>query len=240
MRPKCLKGGLIPVMMLEEVSKFYRGRRETLALSSVNLTVEDGQFVAVVGASGSGKSTLMNILGLLDRPSSGGYWIDGQDVARWSDARLAKLRNRTIGFVFQSFNLVPTLSARENVELPLVYRNMPPRERRVAAEHWLVRLGLEHRMEYRPSELSGGQQQRVALARALASNPKILLADEPTGNLDDTSTRDIMHIFEQLHGQGQTIVLITHDARFAAVADRIVALERGVLRPEAEAASHAN
>lgn len=228
------------VLQLNGVSKIYHGRVTTTALSCIDLTVPEGEFLAIVGPSGSGKSTLMNIIGLLDRPTTGQYWIDGLEVGRWSDAHLAGLRNRTIGFVFQSFNLVPTLSARENVELPLVYRSLAPRVRRQSAEAWLKRLGLGHRMDYRPHELSGGQQQRVAVARALAGSPKILLADEPTGNLDDASRRDVTKIFEELRGSGQTIVLITHDAQFAAVADRRLRLADGILEMEARAASHAN
>lgn len=227
------------MLSLRNVSKVYTGRITALALKSIDLTVERGEFVAVIGPSGSGKSTLMNIIGLLDRPSSGEYWIDGQEVSRWSDAKTARIRNRTLGFVYQSFNLVHALSARENVELPLVYRSMAPRERRLRAEKWLSQLGLGARLDHRPAELSGGQQQRVALARALVGEPPVLLADEPTGNLDDASARDIIRLFEDIRKQGQTIVLITHDRRFAAVADRTVTLASGILTP-GTAASHAN
>ncbi|NMP22070.1 ABC transporter ATP-binding protein [Sulfobacillus harzensis] len=228
------------MLVLEQVGKIYPGRRNAPALSDVDLTVADGEFLAVVGPSGSGKSTLMNIIGLLDRPTTGRYWLMGEEVGRWADRRLAKFRNRTIGFVFQSFNLVPTLTARENVELPLIYRGMPPRRRREVADHWLSELGLEHRLDYRPQELSGGQQQRVAVARALAAEPKLLLADEPTGNLDEQSSNDIMRLFQQLHREGQTIVLITHDRQFARVADRAVTIESGRLVSPREGALHAN
>lgn len=228
------------MLQLTDIAKIYGGRRRTAALTDINLSVADGEFLAIVGPSGSGKSTLMNIMGLLDRPSSGRYWLAGEEVSAWSDRRMAQLRNRAIGFVFQSFNLVPTLSARENVELPLVYRGVAPRVRRQVSERWLRRVGLDHRLDYRPAELSGGQQQRVAVARALAGDPKFLLADEPTGNLDDASTREMMRIFEHVREQGQTIVMITHDARFAAVADRMVQLDGGHLTAAEGVSSHAN
>ena len=227
------------MLVLRDIGKEYTERIKSLALRSVNLVVDRDEFLAVVGPSGSGKTTLMNIMGLLDHPTSGQYWLDGQEVTRWSDRRLAHIRNRSIGFVHQSFNLIPTLSARENVELPLVYRQIAPQKRRRAAEQWLERLGLSDRMAHRPGELSGGQQQRVAMARALIGNPKVLLADEPTGNLDDPSAAEIMKILEELCYRGQTVILITHNSRFAKAADRIVALREGTLQ-SGEAESFAN
>ena len=227
------------MIVLEQIAKTYPGRRRTPALVNINLTVHEGEFVAVVGPSGSGKSTLMNILGLLDRPSEGRYWLQGNEVQRWSDRRLASLRNRTIGFVFQSFNLVPTLTARENVELPLVYRNVPPRRRREVADYWLRKLGLDHRLDYRPHELSGGQQQRAAVARAMAAEPRLLLADEPTGNLDEKTSQEMMRVFKQVQREGQTVVLITHNSDFAAMADRVVRIEGGQLASCTEGRSHA-
>lgn len=227
------------MLVLRDISKVYTGRVETVALRSISLTVGRGEFLAVVGPSGSGKSTLMNIIGLLDRPTTGRYWIDDREVTRWSDKKIAAIRNRTLGFVHQSFNLIPTLSARENVELPLVYRRVAPRQRRRLAAQWLSRLGLEDRIDHRPQELSGGQQQRVALARALVASPKVLLADEPTGNLDDVSARDIMRLFAEINDQGQTIVLITHDRRFAKEAHRVVTMADGSLTGE-EAPTYAN
>lgn len=227
------------MIVLDQIAKTYPGRRRTPALANINLAIHEGEFVAVVGPSGSGKSTLMNILGLLDRPSEGRYWLQGHEVQRWSDRRLAALRNRTIGFVFQSFNLVPTLTARENVELPLVYRNVPPRRRREAADYWLRQLGLDQRLDYRPHELSGGQQQRVAIARAMAAEPRLLLADEPTGNLDEQTSEDIMQLFKRVQQEGQTVVLITHNSEFAAMADRVVRIEGGQLVVRAEGRSHA-
>jgi putative ABC transport system ATP-binding protein len=221
------------LLNLVNVSKIYTGRMRTPALNHVNLLVERGEFLAIVGPSGSGKSTLMNIIGLLDRPTTGEYWLDGQEVSRWPDTKMAVSRNRTLGFVYQSFNLIPTLSARENVELPLVYRRVPPRERHQRATAWLTRLGLGTRLDHRPQELSGGQQQRVALARALVGAPEVLLADEPTGNLDDATTREILKLFQDINSQGQTIILITHDRTLAAVTDRVVSLVGGNLKAEA-------
>ena len=227
------------MLTMRDISKIYTGRVKTTALKSINMTISAGEFVAVVGPSGSGKSTLMNIMGLLDRPTTGRYWIDGVEVGRFSDRRLSRLRNQTLGFVHQHFNLISTLSARENVELPLIYRSVSPRERKLRAEQWLDRVGLADRLHYRPAELSGGQQQRVAIARALIGDPKILLADEPTGNLDDVSARDVSRVFDELHEEGQTIVLITHDRRFASAADRVLLLTRGTLN-DGVVASYAN
>ncbi len=220
------------MLVLRNISKIYRGRSPAIALQGINLTVPHGEFLAVVGASGSGKSTLLNILGLLDRPTAGDYWIEGKTMTGWSDAHIARTRNETLGFVYQAFNLIPTLSARENVELPLVYRQVAPKVRQRRAEEWLHRVGLSDRMNHYPAELSGGQQQRVAIARALAAGPQVLFADEPTGNLDEESTDEMIRIFNEIHANGQTIVLITHDQHLALSADRVVRLAHGRLVSE--------
>jgi putative ABC transport system ATP-binding protein len=219
------------VLTLENVSKNY-GAGETMvqALRSVSLEVNRGDFVAIIGPSGSGKSTLMNILGCLDVPSTGRYLFAGDDVMRLSDDQLARIRNLRIGFVFQQFHLLKKLSAWRNVELPLLYRRA--RGRREKALAALSMVGLDHRVDHTPNELSGGQQQRVAIARALVTDPELILADEPTGNLDTTSTAEILAILNQLHGDGRTIVLITHDPEIAAVAARVVRISDGVLTEE--------
>ncbi|MCY0878233.1 MAG: ABC transporter ATP-binding protein [Firmicutes bacterium] len=214
---------------VQSLSRIYPHPCRTVALQEITLTVRPGEWLAIVGPSGSGKTTLANILGLMDRPSSGRYWLDGRDVTALSDRERALVRNRLLGFVYQSFHLIPTLTARENVELPLVYRGVPRRRRRELAEAWLCRLGLEGRLHHRPFELSGGQQQRVALARALIGSPRLLLADEPTGNLDEENARDMRRLFSELRDQGQTIILITHDWALAQSADRIARLEAGRL-----------
>jgi len=204
---------------LQKVTKIYRlGEVEVRALWEVDLRVEERDFLALMGPSGSGKSTLLHILGLLDRPTAGKVLWEGQDVTRLNGARLAELRGRRIGFVFQMFNLVPNLTALENVELPLIFLGVPPRERRKRAEEALKRLGLGDRLRHRPNQLSGGQQQRVALARALVTDPALLIADEPTGNLDTATGREILGIFSELNQQGRTIVLATHDPEAAEVA----------------------
>jgi putative ABC transport system ATP-binding protein len=204
---------------LEKVSKIYRlGEVDVPALRGVDLSVQAGDFLALMGPSGSGKSTLLHILGLLDRPTTGKVLWEGQDVTRLNGARLAELRGRRIGFVFQMFNLVHNLTALENVELPLIFLGVPARERRKRAEETLVRLGLGDRLRHRPSQLSGGQQQRVALARALVTDPALLIADEPTGNLDTATGREILGLFRELNEQGRTVVLATHDPEAAAVA----------------------
>lgn len=212
---------------LERVSKVYEGGERVTALADVSLTIDRGEFVAVVGQSGSGKSTLMNILGCLDLPSGGRYRLDGVDVSRASAATLAQVRSRQIGFVFQGFHLIPSLTALENVELPLIYRGMGRDERRRRAEESLRRVGLSQRMRHRPNELSGGQQQRVAIARALAAQPPLILADEPTGNLDSTSGAEIMAMLHALHQDGHTVVLITHDAAVAQQAQRRIEIKDG-------------
>jgi len=197
------------------------------ALRSVTLTIEDGEFVAIVGTPGSGKSTMMNILGCLDAPTSGRYRLDGVDVAGLSDNQLAAIRNRKIGFVFQSFNLVPRTSALTNVELPLVYAGVGRAARRRRAIEALDSVGMRQRLDHLPSELSGGQQQRVAVARAIVTNPSLILADEPTGNLDSASTDDVLGIFDELNDEGRTVVLITHEDHVAARARRVVRLADG-------------
>ena len=213
---------------LENIRKIYSlGGEEVHALDGVSLSVAEHEFVAIVGASGSGKSTLMNIIGCLDTPDEGSYYIDGQDVTELSEKELAIMRNRKIGFIFQQFNLLPKLTAFENVELPLIYQGVPGRERKERVEQALERVGLSARMHHRPNQLSGGQQQRVAVARALATRPSLILADEPTGNLDSKSTRDIMNLIHELHDQGNTIILITHDNGVAEEAERQVRILDG-------------
>jgi putative ABC transport system ATP-binding protein len=222
------------VLTLENVSKTY-GAGETMvrALSGVDLVVRRGDFVAIIGPSGSGKSTLMNILGCLDIPTSGRYLFAGEDVMQMRDDQLAHIRNLRIGFVFQQFHLLKKLTAWRNVELPLLYRRAS--RRREKAMRALEMVGLDHRVDHTPNQLSGGQQQRVAIARALVTDPELILADEPTGNLDTASTKDILSILEQLHRDGRTIVLITHDPEIASVAPRIVRISDGVLTEESAA-----
>ncbi|BDG09935.1 ABC transporter ATP-binding protein [Anaeromyxobacter paludicola] len=217
-----------PLLSLEGLRRHYLVGGEVVhALDGVSFEVRRGEWVAVVGQSGSGKSTLMNILGCLDTPTGGRYRINGQDVAGLSDDALADLRNREIGFVFQTFQLLPRATALANVELPLVYRGVPRRERRVRAEAALTAVGLAQRMHHRPNELSGGQRQRVAVARALVGEPSLLLADEPTGNLDSATGEEIVRLFSELHARGHTIVLVTHEPRLAARCPRAVRLSDG-------------
>lgn len=216
------------IIRLEHISKIYHpGENEIRALSDVSLTIHKGEFVAIVGQSGSGKSTLMNLLGCLDTPTDGAYILEGSDVSTLSDQQLSAIRNRQIGFIFQGFNLIPSLTALENVELPLIYRGVGREERRRAARESLERVGLSNRMRHRPAEMSGGQQQRVAIARAIAAHPPILLADEPTGNLDSTSGADVMDILRSLNRDGHTVILITHDSGIAAAIDRVVHIQDG-------------
>lgn len=213
---------------LQNIRKIYNlGDEEVRALDGVSLKVQEREFVAIVGASGSGKSTLMNMIGCLDTPDEGEYYIDGQNVTEMSERELSTMRNRKIGFIFQQFNLLPKLTAYENVELPLIYQGLPGKERHARVEEALSRVGLANRMKHRPNQLSGGQQQRVAVARALATHPSLILADEPTGNLDSKSTRDIMELIHELHRQGNTIVLITHDDDIAQEAQRQVRIMDG-------------
>ena len=213
---------------VKNVYKIYNpGENEVRALDGISVTIDHGEFVAIVGHSGSGKSTFMNMLGCLDTPTSGDYYLDGVNVAGMTDDELSDIRNKQIGFIFQGFNLIPSLTAQENVELPLVYRGMPAEQRRQLAEEALTRVGMEHRMSHRPSELSGGQQQRVAIARAIAARPPIIMADEPTGNLDTRSGEDVMKILHELNEEGRTIVLITHDNDIARQATRAIRIIDG-------------
>ena len=222
--------GGVALIELVDVEKVYRlGRVEVQALRGVSLTIEAGEFVSIMGPSGSGKSTLMNILGCLDRPTRGIYRLDGQDVSRLNEAALADIRNRRIGFVFQSFHLLKDLSARENVELPLVYRGVAAAERRRRALAALEAVGLAQRVHHRPHEMSGGEQQRVAIARALAAEPAVLLADEPTGNLDSRNSEEIMRIFASLNDRGLTIVQVTHEEEIARYSRRIIYVRDGRL-----------
>jgi putative ABC transport system ATP-binding protein len=217
-----------PIIRLDRVSRTYEmGRVAVHALSDVSLTVGDGEFLAIVGPSGSGKSTMMNILGCLDRPSTGQYVLAGTPVAELDDDSLARVRSRTIGFVFQSYNLLPRTTALDNVMTPLLYQNVSRRDRMSRATAALERLGLGDRLDHEPSELSGGQQQRVAIARALVTNPALLLADEPTGNLDSASGQEVMALLRELNATGRTIVLITHDVDVAATASRQIHLHDG-------------
>ena len=215
---------------IRDLEKTYQMGEETVAaLAGVSLTIERGENVAIVGPSGSGKSTLMNIVGGLDRPSRGTYRFDGEDVSHFDDNALADFRNRRIGFVFQSFQLLPRLSALQNVELPMIYAGMDKAERRARARRMLERVGLGSRMGHRPTQMSGGQQQRVAIARALANSPDLLLADEPTGALDTQTGADVMALFKALNAEGLTLVTVTHDVEVAAEADRRITFRDGLV-----------
>ena len=213
---------------VRNVYKIYNpGENEVRALDGVSLTIEEGEFVAIIGQSGSGKSTLMNMLGLLDTCTSGEYYMDGIDVSHMSDDELSEIRSKKIGFIFQGFNLISSLTAKGNVELPLVYRGMKRSEREKLSAKALEMVGLEKRMYHRPAQMSGGQQQRVAIARAIAAKPPLILADEPTGNLDSHSGKDVMKIIHHLHSEGRTIILITHDNGIAAEAQRVIRIQDG-------------
>ena len=212
--------GLIEI---QDMCKIYNpGENEVRALDHVNLSIDKNEFVAIIGQSGSGKSTLMNMLGCLDVPTSGTYILNGQDVSGLTDDELSDIRNHEIGFIFQGFNLIAGLTALENVELPLIYRGVGKKEREKLSETALKKVGLSARIDHKPSEMSGGQQQRVAIARAIAQAPPVILADEPTGNLDSGSTKEIMGILKELHAEGRTVILITHDNEIAARAKRII------------------
>ena len=215
---------------LRDIKKIYKmGGQELAALNGINLDIKRGEFAALMGPSGSGKSTLMNILGCLDRPTVGSYELEGNEVAHLSDDELAVMRNKHIGFVFQNFNLLSRISSLENVALPLVYAGLGASERRKRAQQVLEAVGLGDRAEHLPNELSGGQRQRVAIARALVNNPEIIMADEPTGNLDTKSTKEIMEIFQEMHGRGKTIILVTHEPEIAVCANRQLLVRDGVI-----------
>ena len=218
-------------MSLIEIKDMYKiynpGENEVRAIDGVNLTIEHGEFVAIIGQSGSGKSTLMNMLGLLDIPTSGKYLLNGKDVDGLTDDELSEIRNKEIGFIFQGFNLITSLTATENVELPLVYRGMKKDERNKLAVEALDRVGLSHRLDHLPKQMSGGQQQRVAIARAVAARPPIILADEPTGALDSKTGNDVIEFLKKLHSEGTTIVLITHDNGIASRIPRVVRIHDG-------------
>lgn len=217
-----------PLIRLSNISKIYNpGENEVRALDHVSLSIERGEFAAVIGHSGSGKSTLMNILGCLDTPTEGDYLLNGVQVASMSDNELARVRNQEIGFVFQGFNLIANLNALENVELPLIYRGIDKKDRREMAEKALDMVGLANRARHKPSEMSGGQQQRVAIARAIAAEPPVILADEPTGNLDSKSSEEIIEILKGLHEMGRTVIMITHDASIAAKTERNIRIMDG-------------
>ncbi|HSN68739.1 MAG TPA: ABC transporter ATP-binding protein [Thermoanaerobaculia bacterium] len=218
-------GAIIDMLKIRKV--YDTGKIKVEALKGIDLRIERGEFVAVVGPSGSGKSTLMNLIGCLDTATDGTYRLAGEDVQGLSRDQLADVRNRRVGFVFQNFNLLPHISAFENVELPMIFGGVPPKERRERASELLTRVGLGDRQDHKPTELSGGQMQRVAIARALAMNPDILLADEPTGNLDTSSGSDIMAVFSELWEQGRTLVIITHDPALAKRANRVVTVQDG-------------
>ena len=225
---KNTSAGKIPLIQLKDIYKIYQmGDEEVRASDGISLTIEKGEFVAIVGKSGSGKSTCMNIIGCLDVPTSGAYLLDGQDVGRMDRNQLAEIRNKMLGFIFQQYNLLPKLNLQENVEVPLMYAGVPKAERHERARLALELVGLGDKLKHKPNQLSGGQQQRVSIARALVRNPPVILADEPTGALDSHTGREVLGLLQQLHKQGHTVVLITHDNSIAVQADRIIRLEDG-------------
>lgn len=218
------------MITLRDITKVYEiGGERVCALSHASMDIAEGEFVSIVGPSGSGKSTMMNIIGCLDTADEGEYILDGISIEQYSEQELARIRNQKIGFIFQNFNLLPRLTAEENVELPLIYQKIPAAERKQRVQEALRRVELSHRMGHRPTELSGGQQQRVAIARALVTRPSLFLADEPTGNLDSRTGEEIMGLFHELHDRGNTIVLITHDAQVAEEADRKIRIRDGMV-----------
>lgn len=221
------------IIRIEDMYKVYNpGEDEVRALDGVSLSVQEGEFVAIVGHSGSGKSTLMNMLGCLDIPTSGKYYLRGQDISELSDNELSDIRNQEIGFIFQGFNLIPNIDALGNVELPLIYRGISKKERRRVSREALDMVGLGKRMTHKPAEMSGGQQQRVAVARAIAAKPPIILADEPTGNLDSHSTQEILNILKALHRLGKTVIIITHDSDIASQAERVIKICDGKIEAD--------
>ena len=229
-----------PIIRIRDLTRHYVMGTETVqALRGVSLDIARNEYVAIMGPSGSGKSTMMNMIGCLDTPTGGEYWLNGQEVSQLTDDQLARVRNKEIGFVFQTFNLLPRATSLHNVELPLVYAGVSAWDRRARASAALGRVGLGNRMDHRPNELSGGQRQRVAIARALVNEPSILLADEPTGNLDSTTSEEIMQVFSELHRQGQTIIMVTHEADIAAHAERTVVLRDGKVESDRIAAGAA-
>lgn len=220
---------------IQDISKIYNpGENEVRALDHISLTIQKGEFVAIIGQSGSGKSTLMNMIGCLDVPTEGTYILNGQNVSKLSDNELSDIRNQEIGFIFQGFNLIANLTAQENVELPLIYRGVPKKERHELSVAALKKVGLAHRMDHRPSEMSGGQQQRVAIARAIAQAPPVILADEPTGNLDSASSMEILDILKQLYAENRTVILITHDNDIAKQAKRVIRIKDGKIERDYE------
>ncbi len=221
------------VIITQNISKTYgKNPLQVVALQETNLTIKQGDYIAIIGPSGSGKSTLMNLLGCLDKPSSGKIYIDGRDVSILSDNELARIRREEIGFIFQKYNLIPTLNALENVELTMGFAGVNSRERTVRAKRLLENVGLSKRLTHKPSEMSGGEQQRVAIARALANNPSIILADEPTGNVDSKSGENIMSILEEVNGKGETIIIVTHNMMIAKRAKRVLQIQDGVVKED--------
>jgi putative ABC transport system ATP-binding protein len=218
---------------LKNISKYYgEGERQVTALENISIQINKGEFVAIAGPSGSGKSTLMNMIGCIDTQSNGEYYLDGTNITDMSDDELSEIRNKKIGFIFQGFNLISNLTAAENVELPLIYRGISKPLRKELSKKALEKVSLSHRLTHRPSQMSGGQQQRVAIARAIAAEPPIILADEPTGNLDSRSGKEVMRILYDLNSQGKTIILITHDDTVAAKAARVIRISDGVIESD--------
>ena len=216
---------------IQDISKIYNpGENEVRALDHISLTIQKGEFVAIIGQSGSGKSTLMNMIGCLDVPTEGTYILNGQNVSKLSDNELSDIRNQEIGFIFQGFNLIANLTAQENVELPLIYRGVPKKERHELSVAALKKVGLAHRMDHRPSEMSGGQQQRVAIARAIAQAPPVILADEPTGNLDPKTSMEIMKLLEEINARGTTVLVVTHDQDIVnTMKKRVIRMQKGII-----------